>query len=109
MAKIRIVARTPQQPCQIVEIDNTLEGMRAAIGCGWLQAVPLALSGGIRLDLYCDEEGKLKRLTPNFVWQGDIVCGAVFVAQHDGEGEAVGLSDAEVQAAVEYIERNALW
>lgn len=84
----------------VVEIPPTLEAMKAAIGGGWIEIVPLDRTG---LELCCDEEGKLKGLPMNFpIFDGqDVACGDVFLLRHDDEGEAVSVTDADIERVVD--------
>jgi len=71
----------------IIEVEPNLEGIRNAIGGGWLEGVSSSIDDDWHA--YCDEEGKLKGLPPNLAatmllhslgWpKGDILHGHVII------------------------------
>ena len=76
---------TPEGECKSLPNEG-LDAIKAAIGGGWVEAIPLDHAN----IFYGDEEAKIKRLTPNLVatllWhkinpaaQGDIICGSVVI------------------------------
>ena len=81
---------------------DALAQLQAAVGGGYIERVPVPTGNGH--DLFVDDEGLLMGLPENGVltrfayhmtrhWQS-LVGDGVF-AGHDGEGETVGLSEAE--------------
>jgi hypothetical protein len=72
----------PGQPEYITEIDNTLEALQKAVG-GYIETV--GLENG--LVLICNEEGKLRGLTPNRYIRPlrDTICGTFLICGTDGE------------------------
>ena len=79
-----------------------LEAMQSLVG-GDIERWCLQGHGLDGLDLFLDEEGKLKGLSYNpkatlltaILMHGDVIVGDTFVCAHDGEGRSVGLSDAQ--------------
>ena len=79
-----------------------LEAMQSLVG-GDIERWCLQGHGLDGLDLFLDEEGKLKGLSYNpkatlltaILMHGDCIVGDTFVCAHDGEGRSVGLSDAQ--------------
>jgi hypothetical protein len=95
--KIKIVKIPVGSDPLVVEIDNSLDEMKAIVG-GWIEIV--SLGGG--LDLCCNEEGKLMGLPPNVSLFGgqDIVAGDCFLLRHDDEGEAVSVTATDIKKYV---------
>ena len=79
-----------------------LKTMQSMVG-GWIERWELHGGGIEGLDLFLNEEGKLKGLSYNpkatlltaILMHGDVSVGDTFVCAHDGEGRSVGLSDAQ--------------
>lgn len=83
-----------------------LEAMQGIVG-GHIEYIPLQLSFDT-LDLFLNEEGKLDKLEPN-VWvfeKQDVVCGTLFVCTNTDEGESIGLTEEEAEAAIAFLNEN---
>jgi hypothetical protein len=95
---MRVLKKTPGNPAQIVEIDNSLEAMQKVVG-GYIQSVPL-FDG---IFLICNEEGKLGGLPHNFILNSaDEVVGTAFFAGDAGEDFAA-ISDVEIAKVCDYF------
>lgn len=77
-----IVKRVGEAP-KHENVNDTLEAFQSIIG-GFLQVLPVTNDG---LAMYCNEEGKLKRLPPNFKLPHDVIVGDVIFFRTDGEYE----------------------
>lgn len=84
MRKILIGVKRPNEPIKYIKIEDKLANYQQLIG-GYIECVytgqHLADAG---INVYCDEYGKIKTLTPNFWLTGhsDILVGtAIFVKQ----------------------------
>lgn len=67
----------PGEDPVMVRFENSVKGIQKLIG-GHFQA--LGYVGQKDWTMLCDDEGKLKKLAPNFWYQGDIIVGpALFV------------------------------
>ena len=95
--KIKVIKIPVGSDPLVVEIDNSLDEMKAIVG-GWIEIV--GLGGG--LDLCCNEEGKLMGLPPNVALFGgqDVVAGDCFLLRHDDEGEAVSVTATDINKFV---------
>ena len=79
-----------------------LEAMQSMVG-GYIERWELQGHGLDGLDLFLDEEGKLKKQSYNpsatilaeILFHNDVIVGDAFVCAHDGEGRSVGLTDAQ--------------
>lgn len=89
MPTIRVVAKRPGLPAEVVDIPNTLEGIKSQLDD--------ACICGIRLNRevtgYCDDEGLLKELPLNFILHGEPIVGPVVFSKVNGEGEEIGFDD----------------
>ena len=89
-----IVARVGQEPV-IEEVEDSLSGMQAVVG-GYIERVQLSET----VDMWLNEEGRITGLTMNrlvpdeYGRQWDI-CGDLFLASHNQEGDTVSLSNAD--------------
>ena len=105
MARVlKIPARGEWEFAEVeTESDGSLllDAMQTMIG-GWLERWCLSGNGLDGLDLFLDEEGKLKRLPYNpkatilsgILMRGDCIVGNAFVCAHDEDGHSIGLTDA---------------
>jgi hypothetical protein len=73
---------------------DTLRAFQKLVG-GYVEG--MNLEDG--LQLICNEEGKLTGLPPNRHVQavGDVILGPFVVSRHDAQGEAVDVTDADVE------------
>jgi len=97
--KLRVVVcRVDQEPV-IEEIDPGLDAMQAIVG-GYVERIVLGgePAFGHGIDLWCDEEFLLKGYRPNrLINHRQGIHGDFFIAAHDGEGETIGLTEAEAE------------
>ena len=70
---MKIVVKKPGQEPEVKEIKGELHEMQEIVG-GWIEAVKLVDN----ILCVCNEEGKLKGLMPNFLFNGDVIVGNVF-------------------------------
>lgn len=92
------------------EVDANADGhialdvVREAVG-GLIERVSIDRPGCEGLDLWLNEEGKLKSLPINMlatwlseIWRyGDFIVGDILVCGFDGEGNSVGLTEEQIQ------------
>lgn len=79
-----------------------LKAMQSMVG-GWIERWELHGGGIEGLDLFLNEEGKLKGLSYNpkatiladILFHNDVIVGDAFVCGSDAEGRSVGLTDAQ--------------
>lgn len=85
-----VVKKVGQQP-EIKEIENELHAIQEIVG-GYIECV------GFPNNILCvlNEEGKLKRLQPNFIYNSDIIVGDVFFCAA-GEEDFESLNDEQVE------------
>lgn len=102
--RIRVLVKRVGQEPVIEEIDNTLEAKKAIVG-GWIQFVPIEDG----LSLWCNDDGKVNGLKPNFNWvhEGqifDVICGDVyFTGPADDEGYDIDIAAANEAMARLFI------
>ncbi|MPM13403.1 hypothetical protein SDC9_59760 [bioreactor metagenome] len=103
---IRVLIKEPRQDALVMEVKNSYGVLRDLIGGGYLESV--WVDNGIVM--ICDEEGKLKGLTPNFVLPKlrDIICGPVFFCSADAEGDFTSLNEEQLALAKKLVEENEL-
>ena len=95
--KIKALVVEPMKPCEVREIDGSLETMQAIVG-GNVQAVYPFRD---EIALICNEEAKLmglpynRPLTDNHGLPYDIICGTFFLAGQGGE-DFVSLTDEQI-------------
>jgi hypothetical protein len=59
--------------------------------------------GNARVDLWCDEEGKLKGQPVNFRVPGDVITGPVLALSSNDKGESLGLSGAQHKLVIDIL------
>ena len=95
--KIKVLVVEPMKPCEVREIDGSLETMQAIVG-GYIQAVYPYRD---EIALICNEEAKLMGLPYNRPLTNDrgvpydIICGTFFLAGQGGE-DFVSLTDEQI-------------
>lgn len=105
MKKIVAVVKEPGGAAKIKTIDNTLKSFQEIVG-GYIECIPFP--GIEELDIFLNEEGKLIGLNPNIYLREykDIIVGTFFVVGNDGEGDAISLTEEQIEKVREYIEEN---
>lgn len=95
---MKVLVVEPMKPCEVREIDGSLETMQAIVG-GYIQAVyPFPFD---EIALICNEKAKLmglpynRPLTDNHGLPYDIICGTFFLAGQGGE-DFVSLTDEQI-------------
>jgi len=85
---IRVYYKRPGKNIVDVKIPNELEWLQGAVE-GYVEAATLrkGKNGIPDLVMLCNEEGKLKNMEPNFLWQYDQVVGPVLFVGADSEGD----------------------
>lgn len=101
---VLVIAKSHAEAPRALYAGKTLQAMRELVGGGYLEAVPAARN----VALFCDEEGKLKRLSPNLRIPGDIVCGPVFIGANDSHGEPCDLTAKQARDALCFLRVNAI-
>ena len=108
MAKAKILKIPARGDWKFVEVDTDADGnlpletMQSIVG-GDIERWCLSGNGLDGLDLFLDEEGKLKERSYNpkatilaeILFHNDVIVGDTFVCAHDEEGNSIGLSDAQ--------------
>lgn len=105
MRKIVAVVKEPGGAAKIKTIDNTLESFQEIVE-GYIECVPFP--GIEELDIFLNEEGKLIGLKPNIYLREfeDIIMGTFFVVGNDGDGDAISLTEEQIEKVCEYIKDN---
>lgn len=92
MDKIKVLIKEPLKTIYGKYIPNTLEAKQKIVG-GLIECVPF----DNYVDMICNEEGKLKNLTPNLLLDKDYVAGTILFARVDHKkGEFISLTDDDV-------------
>ena len=83
MAKIKALVKDPGKEPEIVEVENTLEGLQGLVG-GYIEVVTVVPD---RLVMLVDEEGKMKGKKGNFFFTklDDFIVGTAVFLGTDGE------------------------
>jgi len=103
-----IVVKEVGQAAEAREVELSYEAMCKIVD-GYLQMIYVNMDGH-ELTFWCNEEGKVHNLPVNFVFPastgtlpGDTANGDVFVCDTDEEGESIGLSPEQVEAALAWF------
>ncbi|SEW38924.1 DUF3846 domain-containing protein [[Clostridium] fimetarium] len=97
--KIKIYSLEERQEGYIKEVEDSLESFQKEVG-GYIEIV--CLDDKADLDLFVNEEGKIRGLTLNRAWlnkEGDIIeiiCGNGFVARHDKDGNTTSILESDI-------------
>lgn len=111
---IKIVVKNVGEDAKVVEIekkDFTLEYMQGVVG-GYIQCIPFPLDINsdecTGIDMFLNDEGKLEQLDCNLLLVDsettmfDVAVGNVFFCSHDEESESIGLTDEQIEIALQY-------
>ena len=88
---MKVVIKKAGQEPEVKEIPDELHEMQKIVG-GYIQAIGIIDN----ILCVCNEEGKLEGLTPNFIFNGDIIVGDVFFCAA-GEEDFESLNDDQIE------------
>jgi hypothetical protein len=91
--QIQVMVKHPGKPLELITIGNDLKSMQSLVG-GYIECVNF---DGNKLNMICNEEGKLSGLPYNFDWYSDFVVGTVFFCTHDSEGNFVSITEEQIE------------
>lgn len=94
---MKVVVKKAGQMPEVKEIKGTLESMQKIVG-GYIECVGVFDN----ILCVCNEEGKLLRLPPNFILNGDIIVGDVFFCA-GGEEDFESLDDEQIQTIMNIL------
>jgi hypothetical protein len=91
--KITIGIKEPGKPWEIREVKDELPTYQKIVG-GYIEGVDTMRDG---LHIFCNEEGKLQGLEPNFGLNGDIIVGPAFAVRSTEEGEFASITTEDIE------------
>lgn len=94
---IRVVAKQPGASPRTMLISNRLESLQNRVG-GYIETVSVFRD----VVMICNEEGKLKRMVPNFLYGFDMIVGPVVFAGVDRD-KLVSLTPEQTEMVKELI------
>ena len=108
MAKAKILKIPARGEWEFAEVETDADGslpletMQSMVG-GYIERWSLSGHALDGLDLFLNEEGKLKMLSYNskatilaeILFHNDVIVGDAFVCANDEDGNSIGLSDAQ--------------
>lgn len=81
MVKIKVIIKRPDEEFgHVCNISDSLENLQKTVG-GFIEVIPLAN----KIVMICNEEGKLRKLEPNFHMPYDTIVGTVIICGVIGE------------------------
>lgn len=80
----------PDKAPEETTLGTSLTQLQEAVG-GMIEIVPISNTCSI----LCNETGKLDGLTPNRVWNGDVITGTFYIIHTDNDGELADLSEED--------------
>lgn len=101
MKTLKVVILPVKKDPEVREVPDSLESLQKIAG-GYIESVRIKADGHSYIILI-DEEGKLKRLTPNLVWFGDVLVGPAIFTKSNHEGDFVSLDDQDVERVKSWI------
>lgn len=103
---MKAATRSPGGEWIWIEHNNSLKAMQNAVG-GFIECVPNGISKAI---IYCDEDGRDKKLPPNFIIQDrfggkHLICGPVIMlGPVDDDGDTTSLTQELFDKTVSQLE-----
>lgn len=88
---IKVLIYPVNMPPYEFEIDNTLTPLQKLVG-GFIEFVRVDPGIG----LIVNEEGKLRRLSPNRMFRGDMLMGTIVAVGDQRDGEFCSLTDEQI-------------
>lgn len=95
---MKIVVKKVGYEPEVKEINNELSEFQDIVG-GYIECVSLFDN----VVCVCNEEGKLLRLTPNFIFNGDVIVGDVFFCAA-GEEDFESLNDEQIDLVMTVLD-----
>lgn len=89
---MKIVVKKVGQKPEIKEINGGLQEMQEIVD-GYIECFDMGFDNIVCI---CNEEGKLMGLTPNFIFNGELIVGDVFFCSA-GEEDFEGLNDEQTE------------
>lgn len=77
---MKAIFKDPLKDSKIIDVENSVAGIQKVIG-GYFEAITIKEDACI----LCDEEGKIKRLKPNCIYNSELIVGPVLVVGVKGE------------------------
>lgn len=104
--KIRVLIKRVGQPASVEEIENTLDALQEIVGGDIEIPYNPDLPEGVQL--VCNEEGKYADdPQPNIYWgDSDVIYGDMFFMSHNKKGEAISLTEQQIEQAKQFAEEN---
>ena len=104
MAEVKAVVLRTNGKVSVENIETY--DMVSSIVEGYIEYVGCEIDG-IAYDIIINEEGKLSDLKISALWHNgytmDTLRGNIVISKHDGKGEQVSLTEAEIQSVTDYI------
>lgn len=94
---MKVVIKKVGQMPEAKEIKGTLENLQEIVG-GYIECVGVFDN----ILCVCNEEGKMLKLPPNFILNGDIIVGDVFFCA-GGEEDFESLDDEQIQTIMNIL------
>lgn len=99
---IRVVAKQPGASPRTMLISNRLESLQNRVG-GYIETVSVFRD----IVMICNEEGKLKRMAPNFLYGFDMIVGPVVFAGVERD-KLVSLKPEQIEMVKELIKEGTI-
>jgi len=108
---IKALVKEPNKPCKVVMIDDSLKSYQKQVG-GLIEFVVIQDLHDKGIVCYCNEEGKILELKPNFAlsWNGkvyDIVVGSVVFVRDDEDGGSTSLTDDDIKLIKTHLRKTS--
>ena len=103
-----VVTKRPGESAKLVEIATTTvpeDAIKDALDQAWFTVAPIRIDGE-NIDIWCDDEGLLKRLPFNF-WHPELhqaIVGPIIACAHDAEGESIPLTKKQAEAVISWLD-----
>ncbi len=94
---MKVVIKKAGQMPEVKEIKSELHELQEIVG-GYIEAFNMFDN----ILCVCNEEGKLNDLTPNFIFNGDVIVGDVFFCSA-GEEDFESLNDEQTEMLMTFL------
>ena len=99
-----VFKKANQSYVAVGDIDNSLKALQQYV-TGYIETLTIPRTN---LIIIMDEEGKLKKKSPNIKFGRDTIVGDILIAAHDDNGNFRDLTFEEIEMAIDILKARSI-